>query len=86
MGQSLHKRVKHTDIQPKYLKRTDYLEDPSSIEVFSLMSLRETFVYTGPPAVFNELQDKQIVFSCRQIHQYNVVFEGSYKQFVYLLT
>ena len=23
------KRVKHADIQPKYLKRTDYLEDPS---------------------------------------------------------
>jgi len=50
------------------------------------MNLRETFVYTGSPAVFNKLQDKQIVFSCRQIHQYNVVFEGSYKQFVYLLT
>ena len=50
------------------------------------MSLRETFVYTGYPVVFNELQDKQIVYSCRQIHQYNVVFEDSCKQFVYLVT
>jgi len=50
------------------------------------MSLRETFVYTGHPVVFNELQDKQIVFSCLQIHQYIAVFDGSNKQFVYLVT
>jgi len=50
------------------------------------MSLRETFVYTGHPVMINELQDKQIVFSCRKVHQYNAVFEGSCKQFVYFVT
>jgi len=58
------------------------------MEVLRLMSLRETFVYTGHPVLFNELQDKQIVYSCRKIYQYlcNVVFDGSFKQFVYVVT
>jgi hypothetical protein len=36
--------------------------------------------------MFNELQVKQIVFSCRHIHQYNAVSVGGYKQFGYLVT
>jgi len=31
------------------------------MEVLRLMSLRETFVYTGHPVVFNELQDKLFI-------------------------